>query len=154
MSAPEEEIVRKVLEWLAYADEDLRLARHGLKLATGCPYRLIAYHAQQCAEKCLKSYLVFHRVDFPYTHNMAKLLSLCGKHARWTQELREAEQLRPYATTTRYPGEKEAVTRREALRAVRIASRVQKVIGKALVQEGMTLPKAFKRKKSGGTRAG
>jgi HEPN domain-containing protein len=70
MSAPEAEVLRKVRQWLAYADEDLRLARHGLTLTIGTPpYRLIAYHAQQCAEKCLKAYLVLRHVDFPCTHN-------------------------------------------------------------------------------------
>jgi hypothetical protein len=42
-----------------HADEDLRLARHAFKLKSATPYKLIAYHAQQCAEKCLKAYLVF-----------------------------------------------------------------------------------------------
>jgi hypothetical protein len=32
MSALDEEILRKVAQWLSYADEDLRLARHGLTL--------------------------------------------------------------------------------------------------------------------------
>jgi hypothetical protein len=45
MKAPHKEVLRKVVKWLNYADEDLRLARHGLILKTGCPYRLIAYHA-------------------------------------------------------------------------------------------------------------
>ena len=50
MSAPDA-VVRKVLQWLDYADEDLRLAQHGLDMSIAPPpYRLIAYHAQQCAE--------------------------------------------------------------------------------------------------------
>jgi HEPN domain-containing protein len=64
------EILKKARKWLAYAEEDLRLAKHGLTMSSSCPYRLIAYHAQQCAEKYLKAYLVFKRVDFPYTHNI------------------------------------------------------------------------------------
>ncbi|MEK6813706.1 MAG: hypothetical protein AABY65_03115 [Nitrospirota bacterium] len=42
----EKERLRKVKEWARAADEDLRLARHGLALKSACPYRLIAYHAQ------------------------------------------------------------------------------------------------------------
>jgi hypothetical protein len=49
MSAPDDDLAQKVAQWLALADEDLRLARHGLKLASSCPYRLIAYHAQRHA---------------------------------------------------------------------------------------------------------
>lgn len=38
MSVPDEEIRQKVVQWLAYGDEDLRLARHGLvwAVAVGC----------------------------------------------------------------------------------------------------------------------
>jgi HEPN domain-containing protein len=68
MNPIDSEIQKKVIQWLEYGDEDLRLARHGLTLTSGVPYRLIAYHAQQCAEKYLKAFLVCHRIDFPYTH--------------------------------------------------------------------------------------
>lgn len=51
MSVTENDILRKVRQWLQYADEDLLLARHALTLKSTAPYRLIAYHAQQCAEK-------------------------------------------------------------------------------------------------------
>lgn len=78
MNADQDEILRKVHQWLAYADEDLRLARHGLTLGTSVPYRLIAYHAQQYAEKHLKAFLVFKNVDFPYTHNISILLEFCA----------------------------------------------------------------------------
>ena len=68
MNAPEASVLAKVRQWLAHADEDLRLAQYGLTMTVAPPpYRLIAYHAQQCAEKCLKAYLVFRQVDFPYT---------------------------------------------------------------------------------------
>jgi HEPN domain-containing protein len=49
MSVTERDISRKVQQWLDYADEDLVLAKHALTLKSTVPYRLIAYHAQQCA---------------------------------------------------------------------------------------------------------
>jgi len=103
MSAPDA-VLRKVYQWLAYADEDLRLAQHSLTITIASPpYRLIAYHAQQCAEKCLKAHLVLQHVDFPYTHNLAHLLDLCAPHVPWTESLRDAEELTPFAITARYP---------------------------------------------------
>jgi hypothetical protein len=72
MKLPDAAIVEKVRQWLAYADEDLRVARHGFSMPEPPPCRAIAFHAQQCAEKYLKAYLVFHAVDFPYglcSHN-------------------------------------------------------------------------------------
>ncbi|MCX5803195.1 MAG: HEPN domain-containing protein [Proteobacteria bacterium] len=133
------EVKQKVKEWIVYGDEDLRLARHALKLLSGCPYRLIAYHAQQCAEKYLKAYLVFHLVDFPYTHNISHLLELCSEKTDWLKKLGSAEELTPYAITARYPGEDEKVTKKEAIRAINLAADVRRVVRKALSNEGFNL---------------
>jgi len=142
MKAPHKEVLRKVVKWLNYADEDLQLARHGLTLKTGCPYRLIAYHAQQCTEKYLKAYLVYQGVDFPYTHNISLLLELCAKHANWAEKLREAEELTPYAITARYPGEDEQVSRKETSRAIKIASHVREVVRAEFTKNGIIFNKS------------
>lgn len=130
---------KKVKEWLRHADDDLRLAKVAFKIKSSVPYKLVAYHAQQCAEKCLKAYLVYKNVDFPYTHDLAVLLNLFPTKAEWAQKLRAAERLRSYAITTRYPGA-EKVTKKDALRAVSLAESVQKTITKALAQEGLKMP--------------
>ena len=140
MKKREKELRQKVLQWLVYAEEDLRLARHGLTLKSNCPYRLIAYHAQQCVEKHLKAYLVHQSIDFPYTHNIARLLELCAEHAPWAENLTDAEELTPFAITARYPGEDEEVSRTEATRAIEIAERVRKVVRAALADAGINLP--------------
>ncbi|MBN1613630.1 MAG: HEPN domain-containing protein [Deltaproteobacteria bacterium] len=136
MSDLDREILKKVRQWFAYAREDLSLARHGLTIAEGVPYRLIAYHAQQCAEKCFKAYLVYHRIDFPYTHNLSHLLELCGEETGWIESLMVAEELTAYATAARYPGPEDEVSRDEALRAIDAAALVMDTVGKALVDEG------------------
>ena len=141
MSIPDKDIFEKVIQWFEYAEEDLRLARHGLIMPSSCPYRLIAYHAQQCAEKYLKAYLVYHNVDFPYTHNIKKLLKLCEKYAGWAEKLKVAEKLSPYAITARYPGIGEEVTKDGAKQAIALASKVRDVVRKALAKEGMSIPK-------------
>jgi HEPN domain-containing protein len=138
MEAPREKVLRKVAEWLARADEDLQLATYALTMqAQAPPYRLIAYHAQQCAEKCLKAFLVWHNVDFPYTHNIRKLLALCEEHATWAHALTDAEELTAYAITARYPGEDIVVTEEEARRAVGAAERVRSRVRAALRELGM-----------------
>jgi HEPN domain-containing protein len=106
-------------------------------MKSACPYRLIAYHAQQCAEKCIKAYLVYHSIDFPYTHNIKTLLKLCGKNADWAAALKDAEELTPYAITARYPGEDEEVTKQEAKKAIKTASSVRQTIRKVLGQHGL-----------------
>jgi HEPN domain-containing protein len=139
MSAPEADIIEKVRKWAAFANEDLRLAKHGLKLEKQTPNRLIAYHAQQCAEKYLKAYLVYHMIDFPYTHNIARLLELCPDRRGWDNALVEAEELTPFAITTRYPGEDESVTKAEAKKAISIAQRVAKTIRTYLLKKKVKL---------------
>jgi len=139
MTAPREDIAAKARQWAAYADEDLRVARHTLALADKCPYRLVAYHAQQCAEKYLKAYLVVRGIDFPYTHNIARLLELCSDRPDWAEMLKDAEELTPFAITARYPGEDEHVEETEARRAVEVAAHVRVVVGAALRDEGVSL---------------
>ena len=72
-------VVREARKWLAYGDEYLRFANHGFPLSAWPSFRPIVYHAQQCAEKYLKGYLVFHGVDFPYTYSISRLLELCAE---------------------------------------------------------------------------
>ena len=129
MPAADADRLRKVAQWLAYAEEDLRLARHAMTMDSQCPCRLVAYHAQQCAEKHLKAYLVMHGVDFPYTHNLGVLLERCAEHSReMAAGLDEANELTPYAITTRYPGEDEEVDRHEAESAIEVATRVRRAV--------------------------
>jgi HEPN domain-containing protein len=137
---PDPEVLRKSSQWLEFAEEDLRLARHGLTLTSGVPYRLIAFHAQQCAEKYLKAYLVYHGIDFPYTHNISRLLELCAKKGGWVDEVTEAEELTPFAITARYPGEDEKVAENESIHAIEVAAQLRNVVRGALLQDGMDLP--------------
>ncbi|MDZ7319154.1 MAG: HEPN domain-containing protein [candidate division KSB1 bacterium] len=139
MNPVDETIIRKAKLWISHAEEDLRLAQHGLKLKSSCPYKLIAYHAQQCAEKYLKAFLVYQNIDFPYTHNISRLLELCADKANWTEKLKDAEELTPFAITTRYPGEYEEVTKENAMRAIRIAKFVRRTVRAALTQAGITI---------------
>jgi HEPN domain-containing protein len=118
----------------------MRLATAAMEHIENCPYRLVAYHAQQCAEKCLKGFLVYCGVDFPYTHNISVLLELCNEHADWPEELQEAEQLTLYAITARYPDEDEGVTESEATDAIEMAQQVRTRVRKALEQLGLNLP--------------
>lgn len=121
------EVILKVKKWINYAEEDLRLAKHSLTMESGCPFRLTAYHAQQCAEKYLKAFLVFHQIDFPYTHSITRLLEI-GAGILSINEFKEAEMLTSYAITTRYPGEDEEVTKEEALAAIKASELVKEKI--------------------------
>lgn len=139
MNAIENEIHNKVNIWIAFAEEDLRMAQYSITMKNAVPYRLIAFHAQQCAEKYLKAYLVFKGVDFPYTHDIFRLLELCAEHGNWAGTIEETKRLTLYAITTRYPGTEDKVTMDEALNAIDLASRVRQVVRSTLAEEGMNI---------------
>jgi len=104
-----------------------------------CPHRLVAYHAQQCAEKYLKAFLVHAGVDFPFTHNMSVLLELCSEQSTWPETLEDAERLSRYALTTRYPGVECEVILEEARQAIAIAARVREAVRADFVRIGVDL---------------
>ena len=137
MKKNDSEILRKVAQWFLYADEDLNMATKVLADKEDCPYRLVAFHAQQCAEKYLKAFLVYHGEEFPYTHNISTLLELCGEHANWPGKLIDAEELTQYAITARYHGEDSEVTEEEAERAVELAKQVRQEVRTSLKDLGL-----------------
>ena len=133
MSVPIEAILAKVGKWIDYADKDLALARHALAMGESCPYHLAAYHAQQCAEKYLKAYLVLNGIDFPYTHNLLRLMELCPADSPWLSGIDQAASLSSYAISARYPGDDEPVTADQAVEAIEIADRTRLILRKALI---------------------
>ena len=129
---PEPERVFSVVrEWIQKAENDLTNAAHALKLGARCPTDTVCFHAQQCVEKYLKTYLSFAAIDFPKTHDIRLLLALLPKNARPVITLKDQRSLTAYATGARYPGWGE-ISLAEARRAVAVARRVRKEIRRLL----------------------
>lgn len=139
MRTRERDIEEKVGQWVAFADEDLKAARQILRLSSACPYRIAAYHAQQCAEKYLKAFLVSKGQDFPYTHDIGRLLELCLPYGSWPKTVLVAAELTTHATAARYPGEEAKVSKKEALRAIGLASLVKKAVRGILKENRLIL---------------
>jgi HEPN domain-containing protein len=135
-----DDFAQRVTQWLLLAEEDLLVAEHTFTLKDVCPFRLVAYHAQQCAEKYLKAYLVFKNIDFPYTHNISLLLELSSPFQDWLTSLSVAKELTFYAISSRYPGDNIDIGTQEARRSIDIAQQVRSVIRETLAQEGFSLP--------------
>jgi HEPN domain-containing protein len=132
---------QQVNEWIEIAEDDLKFAKHGFSISSGVPYRIIAFHSQQCAEKYLKAFLVYHKVDFPYTHNITTLIDLCSEIDETLEELRAAEILTSYATANRYPSEYRKLRKSDAQNSVKLAEKVKSAIRKRLTDIGVKLPK-------------
>lgn len=127
MTPQPRDVAAKVRQWTALADDDLRVAEHSLKLAP-CPNRVVAYLSQQCVEKYLKALLVSAGIDFPFTHNIARLLELAALPVDLMAKLRDAESLTAFATSARYPGDDDEVLNAEAQDACLIARRTQALL--------------------------
>lgn len=89
-------------EWLYFAGEDLRasslLCKEGI-------YGLACLHAQQCAEKCLKAYIVHRKYRIKKIHDLNELLEIClaagGNELKQFDE--ELSVLNMFYAPMRYP---------------------------------------------------
>jgi HEPN domain-containing protein len=119
---------------LRKADSDVENARMcldaGKSLDTAC------FHAQQAAEKALKAYLTANDVEFPFIHNIEKLVELCAtKDEAFRRHLAEAQELTPYAVDLRYDAEfwpSKEETRRAVGLAVDFVCRVRASLPKEM----------------------
>lgn len=130
-------------EWVAKAESDLKNADIALKAGPECPADTVAFHAQQCAEKCLKALLSFKGIDPPRIHDIEELMTL--SELRLDLSVAEQRMLTVYATVTRYPGDYEPVGLAEARRAVRLARRVRAAVRKALPRQAFPSPRKRER---------
>ncbi len=66
----------------------------------------LAFICQQAAEKFLKAWLVARETQFPFVHDLGKLVSLCAASDLEFERLRaEALMLTPFAVGMRYSAE-------------------------------------------------
>ncbi|MBM4048381.1 MAG: HEPN domain-containing protein [Planctomycetes bacterium] len=87
--------------WLRKAQSDV--TNVNLCVSTGQALDTACFHAQQAAEKCLKAYLTYREIDFPFIHNLEKLIEVCATCDPAFQSIKPlAELLTPYAVELRY----------------------------------------------------
>jgi len=112
--------------WIAYAEADLSIADLVLRTMSPCPYWMAAYHAQQCAEKALKAYLIWRHTAYPHTHDLRLLLDECDEAGGgdWTAKHREVEKIGPMGVLARYPSLIRTVTKEESEWAIGAAGRL------------------------------
>jgi HEPN domain-containing protein len=115
-------------EWLDRAEHDLRVAEYVLSMPDAPP-ESIGFHAQQCAEKALKGFLISRRVPFERRHDLNYLIDLCMPHEPGFGQFRAAaDELTPYAVEFRYPDAPSVVSLDSARTAVAIAERVYRFV--------------------------
>ena len=123
-----------VQQWVAKAENDLKNAEHTLRMdPQDCPYDTVCYHAQQCAEKYLKAFLVSLNADFPKIHDIGELLALLPIPHNQMVSVEEAEKLSDYATSSRYPSDPDPLTSVEASSALSITHKIRTAVRQQLL---------------------
>ena len=109
-------------EWLNRPRSNLALAKNRVPDAY---LEDLCFEAQQAAKKAIKARLMMLNIEFPYVHDLARLLSLLEEVGECLPEIvRKAADLTPYAVLTRYPAPTRPVTLEEYATAVDVAEAV------------------------------
>lgn len=117
-----------IKRWILKADNDLKTAII-MNKEEHPPTDVVCFHCQQCAEKYLKAYLVNVDHDFPKTHDLEHLLSLCMLHDKSFKEIEEyAILLTDYAVETRYVDEWREITKDESFHAIDGAKKIKNFV--------------------------
>src|SRR5512133_693193 len=75
-------------DWVEYAEEDLIMAKSALRRSKPLTTSS-CFHSQQCAEKYLKAILVSRDIEFPKTHDLLILNTLCTDEGIFTGFMKE-----------------------------------------------------------------
>ena len=114
-----------IQRWLIKAENDLLIARAALSLENPVTDSA-CFHAQQCAEKCLKAYLVYMNQHIAKTHDLSRIVELCERiDPDFSVIYDAAEELSDYAVETRYPDEWHEISLEEANEAVQQAEKIK-----------------------------
>lgn len=96
--------ISELKSWIASAEEDYGAAKTLLGLKRPL-LGAVCFHAQQCAEKYLKALLIVKDVDFPKSHDLPTLNTLCNQNSILTGfDPQHLADLTKYAVQARYPG--------------------------------------------------
>ena len=109
-------------EWLNRAHSSLAQAKNRVP---GVYLEDLCFDAQQAAEKAIKAVMIRRDMEFPYVHDLDRLLSLLEEDGEIVPvAIRQSDELTRYAVVTRYPTVVRPVSEPEYRQAVAIAQAV------------------------------
>ena len=125
--------------WLEKARRDLVTAQTGIDSSE--PFSdIICFHTQQAAEKYIKAYLIWQKVEFPKTHSLEDLLLLAAqKDKSFLELIEDANMLTPYAVEIRY-GESDEPIIDDAKQAIEIAEEIKDFVQQKLPDQILIEP--------------
>ena len=128
------------VRWLRHAEEDLITVETFLGHPHVAP-RQVCWHAQQAAEKALKTVLIFLQIDFRRTSDLNVLRDLLPESWQLKTALPNLGDLNRWAVGARYPDEVPEATKTDASEAVEQARAVWTAASTELTQHGFLMEK-------------
>jgi HEPN domain-containing protein len=120
-----------VKQWIQRAEADHKAAE--ILIGTDPVILDIAcFHCQQSFEKLLKAYLVYHNVDFPFTHSLELLIELCAEIDEEFNSL-DIKNLTQYAVRMRYPHDSFAPESEEAYYYLKLNEKLKNMVFSRIV---------------------
>jgi len=128
------EQVHLAQQWIAKAEEDFRNGEYVSTLKEDCPLSTVCFHSQQCVEKYLKALMICCCLPVPRSHDFIELLHRIPLNNRPDVSEASLASLNRYAVETRYPGDWDIISRREAEDAPDSARLVREIVRPLLVE--------------------
>jgi len=128
---------RSVREWIIKAESDLKIGKD--EFVTENPATdAICFHMQQCVEKHLKAFLIFHEKEIRRTHIIAEIIRECIEIDSEFRKLFKikAQTLTDFAVEFRYPGHALLPSIEETKEAIEIAEKVKEFVIEKLKNKG------------------
>lgn len=120
----DDELIKGVARrWLRWSDEDLVAARH-TAADEDIPPRVACAHAQQSAEKAIKSLLIAKDIDPPRSHNLLRLARMLDEEKGRELLALKISELNRWAIEGRYPADADEATASDAACAVELSMQV------------------------------
>lgn len=126
-----------VKKWILKAESDLKTGKD--EFSTPEPATdTICFHMQQCVEKYLKAFLIFHGKEIKRHHIVEDHIKECMEIDAEFKKLFDikAQMLTDFAVEWRYPGEALFPSIEETKEAIEIAEKVKEFVRKKLIEEG------------------
>ena len=108
-------------EWLFYAHSDLESAE--LILRESDNFHIVVFHAHQAVEKILKRFLIINNQQFPFNHDLLRLLEIISQLKPCDSYIEDLSFLMLVYSGARYP-KGDRISEDEALRSIIIAKKI------------------------------